>query len=219
MSSTRSNAHRFLIGGRYKNRRGEYEVMDVAGDKLRVVYDDGIEDVLDGKAQERIIRNMALETTAHEPYRGPGASEQNKQYFKSLGFLGSRITMMEAIVPPRAQAGFVETYRAIVGNPPQVGAVGFYVHHQEVDKWGNELRITFDATGAELQGLDFGLGVNVVVNPGNVNASWRVNRNAFWWNLLRLGFRMGNQQVLDEIRRGVPQDYRREFDNGIQMAR
>ena len=193
-------------------------MMDVVGDQLRVVYDDGTENVLDVKVQERIMRNIALEATALAPYREAEALDRNRRYFQSVGFLASQITMMEAIVPPKAQAGFVETYRTIVGRPPQIEAVGYYVHHQEVDKWGNELRITFDASVAELQVLDFGPGVTAVENPSSVGTSWRINRNAFWWDLLRLGFRMGNQQILRDIWDRVPQEYKGEFDNGTKMA-
>ena len=218
MCSNQSNARRFLIGGHYRNRLREYEVIDIVGSKLRVVYEDGKEDSLDAETQDRIMRNIAFETAALEPYRGAGNLGRNRQYFQSLGFLASRMTMMEAIVPPKAQAGFVQTYREITGNAPQEGAIGYYVHHQQVDKWGNELRITFNASETELQTLDFGPGVAVVANPGNVNTSWRINKNAFWWNLLRLGFRMGNQQVLDDIRERVPRNYKTEFDNGSNMA-
>ena len=219
MSSTRPSARQFLVGGRYRNRRGEYEVLDVVGDQLRVLYDNGTEGILDAKAQERIMRNMALETAALEPYRGAGSSDRNKRYFQSVGFLASRITMMEAIVPHRAQAGFVQTYRGISGQAPQGGAVGYYVHNQQVDKWGNELRITFNASATELQGLDFGPGVQVVVNPGQIDVSWRINNNAFWWSLLRLRFRMGNQQDLAGIRETIPPVYKREFDDGAEISR
>ena len=192
--------------------------MDVVGNQLHVVYNDGAEDVLDAIVQERIMRNMALETTAVAPYRNAGALDRNRRYFRSLGFLASRVTMMEAIVPPKAQAGFVDTYRTIVGRPPQVGAIGYYVHHQEVDKWGNELRITFDASATELQVLDFGPGVAAVKNPSGADTSWRINRNSFWWDLLRVGFRMGNHQILDEIRDRIPQEYKGEFDDGTTAA-
>ena len=218
MSSDQSNTRRFLIGGRYRNRLREYEVTNIVGSQLRVVYDDRTEDTLDAQTQDRIMRNIAFETAALEPYRGAGDLNRNRRYFQSIGFLASRITMMEAIVPPKAQAGFVQTHREITGNAPQESAIGYYVHHQQVDKWGNELRITFNASETELQDLDFGPGVKAVVNPGSVSTSWRINRNAFWWNLLRLGFRMGNQQVLDDIGERVPQGYKRDFDNGTKIA-
>ena len=218
MGSNQSDAPRFLIGGRYRNRLQEYEVTEIVGDQLRVVYDDGTEDTLSANVQDRIMRNIVFETPTLEPNRGAGTLDRNRRYFRSVGFLACRITMMEAIVPPKAQADFVQTYREITGNTPREGAVGYYVHRQQVDKWGNELRITFDASDAELQNLDFGAGVNAVVNPGSLKASWRINRNAFWWKMLRLGFRMGNQQSLDEIAEGVPLDHSGEFDAGARMA-
>ena len=218
MSSNHSNESRFLIGGRYRNRLREYEVTDIVGTQLSVVYDDGTWDTLDANTQDRIIRNMAVETAVLEPYQGIGNLDRNRQYFQSIGFLASRITMMEAIVPPKSQAGFVQSYREITGNAPQEGAIGYYVHHQQVDKWGNELRVTFNASETELQDLDFGPGVEAVVNPGSISTSWRINRNVFWWNLLRLGFRMGNQQVSGEIRERVPQVYRGDFDGGLKVA-
>lgn len=216
MSSGEANG--FLVGGRYRNRQREYEVVDITGSQLRVMYDDGSEGLLDAETQARIIGNMERESMAFEPYQGAGASVQNRQYFRSLGFLASRITMMEAIVPPRAQRGFVQTYREITGTPPRDGAVGYYVHYEQVDKWGNELRITFDASVTELEGLDFGPNVEPVENPGNVGISWRINRNAFWWNLLGLGFSMGNYQEVNTIRQRIPHAYQNDFENGIRMA-
>ena len=218
MSSIRANEPRFLVGGRYRNRIGEYEVLDIVGNQLRVVYDDGTEATLAADFQSRIMSNIALETATFEPYPGAGAAARNRRYFQTVGFLATRITMMEAIVPPRAQAGFVQTYREITGNPPQVGAVGYYVHQPQVDKWGNELRITFDASGLELQGLDFGPGASPVDNPGLIGVSWRINNNSLWWRLLRLGFKMGNQQVLADIRDRIPHAYKGDFDNGTAMA-
>ena len=218
MISDEAAPHGFFIGGRYRNRQREYEVIDLVGHNLRVSYDDGTEGFLDIETQGRIIRNMEQETTALEPYHGTGSAVRNKEYFRSIGFLAARITMMEAIVPPKSQAGFIQTYRAITGNSPRDGAVGYYVHYQGVDKWGNELRITFDASATELQNLDFGPDVEAVVNPGNEGVSWRINRNALWWALLRIGFRMGNYQNVDSVRQGIPQTYQSDFDEGTRMA-
>ena len=218
MGSDQSDTRGFLVGGRYRNRLQEYEVLDIAGNKLRVVYDNGVEDTLDAETQARIVRNIALETATLEPYTGAGALSRNRRYFQSLGFLASHVTMMEAIVPPRAQAGFVQTYRGIAGSRPQDGESGYYVHHQQVDKWGNELRITFGASDAELQSLDFGPNVEPVMNPARTGVSWRINNNAFWWTLLRLGFKMGSHQILDEIRERIPQVYRRDFDRGASTG-
>jgi len=208
----------FLIGGRYRNRIGEYEVLDINDDYLRVRYDDGREDNLDARVQARIIQNMRLETQRISPYPSEDADNKNHTFFQSLGFLAKRVTMLEAIVHPRAQAGFVETYRSIVGRSPSVGQDGYYVHEPEADKWGNELRVTFDASGEEIEELDLGPDVEIVVNPSAYGYSWRINRNAFWWYLLRLGFKMGHAQDIQLIRAKIPHSYLNDFDEGIRIA-
>ena len=43
MVNDQAGPHGFLIGGRYRNRQNEYEVIDFNGDRLRVMYDDGTE--------------------------------------------------------------------------------------------------------------------------------------------------------------------------------
>ena len=174
----------FLIGGRYRNRIGEYEVLDIQGNHLRVRYDDGREDTLDARIQARIIENMRLETQRISPYPSERPHDRNHNFFRSIGFLAKRVTMLEAIVHPRAQDGFAETYRSIVGRNPSAGQDGYYVHAPEADKWGNELRVTFDATEGEIAELDLGPDVDIVANPGAPGYSWRINRNAFWWYLL-----------------------------------
>ena len=218
MSNRSQDFPDFLPGGRFRNRTDVYEVLEVNGNSLRVAYDDGREAVLNARIQRRIIQNLVRETATLEPYSGPDAPARNGRYFWSIGFLVSRITMMEAIVPYRARTGFAETYRQISGNRPSDGVQGYYVHGPEIDKWGNELRVTFEASSDELSNLDFGLGVEAVVNPSRVGSSWRINRNAFWWDLMNLGFRLGTVQDFEMVRNSIPFVYREEFDRGLLAA-
>lgn len=51
----------FVVGGRYRNHKGEYEVLEILGSKMRVRYDDWAEQLLDIDRQKRIIENMANE--------------------------------------------------------------------------------------------------------------------------------------------------------------
>lgn len=52
----------FLVGGRYRNRRGAYEVIDIFPPQMRVRYDDGEVCVVDMAIQARIMTNMAEQT-------------------------------------------------------------------------------------------------------------------------------------------------------------
>lgn len=218
MTSSSNVSYGFLEGGRYRNRKGEYEVLNIHGSKLHVVYDDGEEAHLDAKFQARINQNMELDIQAVEPYSGPTSQPLNKQFFQSIGFLAQRIILLEAIVHPRAQAGFIENYSRIVGKRPASGQDGYYVHDERADKWGNELRVTFTASHDEHLNLNFGKDVNIVTNPSNPGSSWRINKNTFWWDLLKLGFKMGHYQDIQEIKNKIPHTYRSVFDVGVTRA-
>jgi len=49
----------FVVGGRYRNRIREYEVLEIEGQKMKVRYDNELaEQILDIQTQKRIIENM-----------------------------------------------------------------------------------------------------------------------------------------------------------------
>lgn len=203
----------FLVGSRYANRRGEYEVLSIDGDRMLIRYDDGTSQEASVSIQARISQNMTLEANLVSPY--PTSQEaRNQQFYESVGFLAVRATMLEAIVPPHSLDGFKRDYANVKGAAPRSGQTGFYVHNPLADKWGCELRITFRATENENAGLDFGPSVNIVIDPANGN-SWRINNNGFWWVLLRFGFEMGSTQHVDTIRALIPFQYRNHFDSGV----
>lgn len=207
----------FLVGGRYANRHGEYEVLSIDRDKMLIRYDDGTRQEVSMSIQARIAQNMALEAIRVSPY--PASQEaRNQQFFESVGFLAMRATMLEAIVPPHSLDGFARDYANVKGVAPRSGQTGFYVHNPLADKWGCELRITFTATEDENADLDFGPTVNIVIDPANVS-NWRINNNGFWWTLLRFGFEMGTRQDVGIIRSSIPFQYRNPFDAGVNKGR
>lgn len=207
----------FKIGGRYANRKGEYEVLNITGDKMLVRYDNCIEQEVLVQIQARIANNMAIEASIAAPYP-QSLQNRNDLYFFTLGFLSSRATMLEAIIPPHALSGFADDYLRVKGSRPVEGQSGFYVHKLGVDKWGCELRITFNAILKELSNLDFGPDVHVVDDSPKTEASWRINNNGFWWKLLKLGFKMGATQDINAIRTSIPLQHRNQFDSGFRAS-
>jgi len=207
----------FIIGGRYANRRGKYEVLDLKEHTMLIRYDDMTEQEVSIVTQARILTNMAVETASIAPYSA-SLSKRNDQFFFTLGFLAIRVTMIEAIVPPHALVGFSQNYSSLKGAKPRQGQGGLYVHRFEVDKWGCELRITFRATQQELTNLDFGPDAHVVEDPANPGTRWRINNNGFWWRLLNRGFEMGNVQSANQIRTKIPLQYKQQFDLGGNAA-
>jgi len=205
---------KFIVGGRYANRRGEYEVLEIRGKKMRVRYDDNTEQELTTETQARIARNMAAEAEQAAPYKGRGLEPRNEQFFSSLGFLVKRVRMLEAIVPSHALNGFISNYTLAKGCRPASDQDGLYIHEPEANKWGCELRVTFRATPGEVDSLDFGPEIDIVSDPSKPERSWRINNNGFWWRLLKFGFDMGRQQNVNAIEARIPKKYREHFRQG-----
>lgn len=58
--------HPFVVGGRYQNRRGEYEVIDIHGDEMTIRYDDGETAETDIATAQRIWENIQFDNAAEE---------------------------------------------------------------------------------------------------------------------------------------------------------
>ena len=93
----------FEIGGRYRNRIGWYEVLDIIGTDLRIRYeDDHKEATVSIKTQQKIIFNISQDEMKVTPHDD---TELNKRYFMTLGYLTNN-GFIEAIVPPKSKHGF-----------------------------------------------------------------------------------------------------------------
>ena len=75
----------FEIGGRYKNRNGWYEVIEINGDRLHVRCEkDGIEANLGMEMQKRIMANMTLEEKQESPPLVQNKINISNESFKEL---------------------------------------------------------------------------------------------------------------------------------------
>lgn len=205
----------FVIGRRYTNRIGTYEVLDLGPEGMVVRYDDGREDTIANlRIQERIVRNVRLGAAGVAAY--PLEDMRNAGYFWALGFLAGR-GRFEAMVPKRAQRGFEKRYEGVKGSRPVPGEDMYYLHPDPAtDKWGSELRISFDAPPDEMDRMDFASDVDVV--EGAALNEHRINNNRFVWRLFQAGFSLGADQDAQAIRTSVPTEFREDFDEGLAAA-
>lgn len=202
----------FEIGGRYRNRLGWYEVLDIQGENLYVRYEsDGREDSLPIEMQQRIIFNITQEEESVTPYTGD--EKRNKQYFLTLGYI-TNCGFIEAIIPPKSQNGFHATFRRIKGRYPQQQEDGYYLHHDpDVDKWGTEMRLTFKIPNTiSVNDLEFGPEINIVESPKADEL--RINSNTFCWHLLSLGFELGRNHDFGAVESNIPEAFRQSYKQG-----
>lgn len=202
----------FVVGERYKNRKGWYEITRIDKDALHVVYeDDGSSAVLNRQIQANIISNIKQEESMAIPHSTPTL---NQRYFETIGFLG-RHCAIEAFVPVESLRGFEKNYSKRTGETPAENVTpGFFVH-RDSPKWGVQLRVTLpDPTGEML--LDFG-GLAPVQSP-NPN-ELRVNNNMFCYALFEMGFLLGKgRHDIDKIRKSIPDQHKKDFEKGFNMG-
>jgi hypothetical protein len=60
-------SQQFVVGGKYRNRQGEYEVISVEGEDLVIRYDDGTTVRTTKVLQERILENIIAEQSPPPP--------------------------------------------------------------------------------------------------------------------------------------------------------
>ncbi len=114
-------------------------------------------------------------------------------------------------MPPQSQPGFEENYYLVTRVRPVLHNSGYYPIEivTTYDKWGPELRIYFPDSGLNLE-----FPPTVDVRPGNAPRTLRINNNDFWWQLIRVGFRLGASHNTQTLRGGIPPRFVAEFDNG-----
>ena len=194
-------AHPFIVGEQYFDRRGSYEVVEIKEDKIRIIYDDGHEAEGDIAIKARIHRGILGEGRARHPH-------QSAAYFRTLGFLAAS-GEFHAEVPRKSQAPFEEEYRNITGYHPVSYQYFLLDTVTNDEKWGPELRIYFP----EWDGVEF--PPDLELRSGRNAGTVRINNNRYWWQLVRVGFRLDTRHDVENIRESVPPEFQADFDEGL----
>ena len=207
----------FFVGQRYRNRKGEYEVLQFQGDSMKVRYDDGSEQVLSIAAQSTIIENIQREEMLTKSSKKPFLEPQNQQFYWSLGFLLARNPNLIAFIPQRALDSFKDKFLDATGRELLDNEKGITIHPPGTDKRWYELRVTFTARPNELYLLNFGHDVNIVEGSPDKKL-WNINNNRFFLRLLEFNFSTGSQQNKTNIESAIPNQYLGAFKEGYSRG-
>lgn len=82
--------HPFEIGKKYRNRRGEYEVIELEGSRMVIRYSDGDTLETNVEMQQRIWQNIQAEKRLKKPTRKPSSRQQQRDEQRGLAFQGLR---------------------------------------------------------------------------------------------------------------------------------
>ena len=207
----------FFVGQRYRNRKGEYEVLQFQGDSMKVRYDDGSEQILSIAAQSTIFENMQREEMLTKSSKKPSAKPQNQQFYWSLGFLLARNPNLIAFIPQHALDSFKDKFLDATGRELLDNEKGITIHPPGTDKRWYELRVTFTARANELYLLNFGHDVNIVEGSPD-SKLWNINNNRFFLGLLEFNFSTGSQQNKASIENAIPNQYIGSFKEGYSRG-
>jgi len=207
----------FFVGQRYRNRKGEYEVLQFQGNSMKVRYDDGSEQILSIAAQSTIIENIQREEMLTKSSKKPSAKPQNQQFYWSLGFLLARNPNLIAFIPQHALDSFKDKFLDATGRELLDNEKGITIHPPGTDKRWYELRVTFTARANELYLLNFGHDVNIVEGSPD-SKLWNINNNRFFLGLLEFNFSTGSQQDKATIESAIPNQYIGSFKEGYSRG-
>ena len=207
----------FLVGQRYRNRKGEYEVLEIKGDLMKVRYDNGSEQISVISTQAIIFENMQREEMLTKSSKKPSMKPQNQQFYWSLGFLLARNPNLIAFIPQHAIDAFKGKFYDATGRELLDNEKGITIHPPGTDKRWYELRVTFTARPNELHLLNFGHDVNIVEGSPD-KKTWNINNNRFFLRLLEFNFSTGNQQDKASIESAIPNQYLDAFKEGYSRG-
>ena len=226
----------FVVGGRYANAAGEYEVLTVDGGTVRVRYTRGIEMALPAQGLWAQWEALVAERTgqpapasrpaAPKAEKSSGASRPSSTKSKekkatgeaglhtALGYLaaGCEVT---AAVPGRDYMAFAQRYQILTGRNLVTPHAGLDVHERPTHRLGAELSVEFPATAAVLASFTFGSGVKA--EPLETSGRYRIKHAKFVEELLRLGFDLGPNTDPWAMREHIPEPYRADFDRGLRL--
>ncbi len=183
-------------------------MVNVDDETMLIRYDDGNEVRQSIEIKARIFENIIGEQQLRHPW-------QNKDYFQSLGFMSKRAEF-HAEVPPQSRARFEEHYRLFTGLRPLPHENKYFPIETDdnYQKWGPELRIYIPVPANFKLVLPPEVLLRSSPDPGVV----RINSNDFWWQLVRVGFRLGSVHKIQSIVGSVPKEYQSHFRSGMAKS-
>jgi hypothetical protein len=208
----------FEISEIYEDGAGKYIVQEIQdnGKTLKVKY-------LDGKFKDeerlyiafdraKIIHNEVIRLDRllgieSMPFKG------SNEYL-AIGYLAKN-GYCTAQVPPSTSDKFEKTYQQLTNDDAKKYLNSNYeIVKKEESKWHLELRIHFSE-------LNKNISCQIAIKDFKVKRSLSgltINNNPFIWNLFKIGFRLGHQNV-DFIKTHIPKMHISDFNLGYSIIK
>lgn len=205
----------FETGRVYSDHAGDYVIEEIKNDGqiLKITYVTGN---FKGNTKEystlskaQIIHNETVRNDQRNRIQTMGFSG-NKEYF-AIGYLAKN-GFVSAQVSPSERKWFEKVYNEITHDVAANYLKFAYEIPKEESKWHLELRIGFpepDLSVASQMSFKY---VNITRSSNGL----KINNNHFIFNLFKLGFKLGRQNV-EDIRNHIPETYMGDFNAGASV--
>ncbi len=234
----------FVVGGRYANAAGDYDVLAIEDGKVRIRYARGLELTLpagglwsqwEQLVAERTGRPLtpAKAATAPRPAtsrpsapRSTGtartaaprlpkkAPSGEAGFFFAAGYLAAGCDLT-ASVAGRDYLAFAQRYQILTGRGLSTPHAGLDVHERPTHKSGADLAVTFPATEGIRPLLI--LGKDTPLQPAPQPGFYAVNKTEAVERLLKLGFDLGRNDNPATVRSHIPAGHHDDFDRGVAL--
>lgn len=200
----------FEIGGEYKNRSGNYQVMDIKGNDMTILQH-GETKVVNKTIQERILKNIELEEFNKTPMGQINFKNSltNEDVYKVIGYLAKNGAIFVELIDDYKN-DFFEKYRDVTDN--EVDKDSKYIIWRDKNKlWtAPSIRVHKNEKNSH---MIFNLDVPVYES----NTHYIIYKTDFIWYIMEIGFRIGTDHNMDEIYESIPDNYKEIFLDAIKL--
>lgn len=234
----------FVVGGRYRNAAGEYELLTLEDGKARIRYASGLEMTLpagglwvqwEAMVAEAMPRPAApprqstprtaaaprsgsssARTRAAEPKTAKGKKATgDTAFFIAAGYFAAGCEI-HASVAGRDFPSFAQRYQIHTGRSLVAPHAGLEVHERPGYNMRADLTVRFPADASILGHFDLGQKVKVQAEEGGW---YKATGTELVERLFRLGFDLGPNTDPLSVRQKVDQDQLGNFDRGMSLRR
>ena len=222
----------FQVGQLYELRDRSYVVTAINGTELTPRYTRGMGPrTLDAEIQARIITNMdlnaravaeAIGSTARINRVRPGAARfrfesrrKDWRWWVAVGYIAGHLQGLTFQTPPDHLDKLLDELTLVTTVPAQ--NKGIYV--VESNKWFYSSAVVFKADKVAADWLRMFFAGRCEFTPEyesqSGTGSWAVHLNEITFDLLALGFCVGEGVDIDDVRQHIPAEHLAEFERGL----
>jgi len=205
-------------GDRYKINVGDIDVgwftiESIKGDRVKIKYEkSGITSDL---SKKYIVNNVSKEFRNYGVVGAHNSDEVRKLHAKTMGFLCANCEVI-ALIPDKDVENFNKSYYELLGESPNENNPSYQIH--QGDAWSSTIRLSFKIPkGLGRKDFWFGRSNELDLKVGSGKGVSNINSISYGFDLLDMGFSIGKDHNINEVKSNIQKEYINYFEEGFNM--